>query len=147
MGFKFRYEALLSYRRHLKEKAEIALSLSQRDLKQSRDSLEDYRSNLQQANRHLDTDLKNRMSSRDLRNYSDYITGLSGKIETRGLDMAEREKIVQVKMDILLEKTKQYKAVEMLKEKDLKKWNYQQQRMERKMMDEIAIIRHGKEFF
>ena len=146
MVFRFRYEALLSYKRHLKEKAEIDLSRAQRQLGLSRDSLDNYRSKLQRANRHLGAGMKNRMLSRELKNHSDYVTGLNGKIAAQEVDITEQEKIVQVKTDILLDKRKQYKAVEKLKERDLKKWNYQQQLMERKMMNEVAVIRHGKEF-
>ena len=147
MGFKFRYEALLSYRRHLKEKAEIELSLVQRRLKQSRDSLANGRSNLQQANRYLGANLKKRISSLDLKNHSDYIAGLKVKIGAQEIEVVEIEKIVRIKLDILLEKTKEYKAVEKLKERDIKKWNYQQHLMEQKIMNEVAVIRHGKEFF
>ena len=136
MGFKFRYEALLSHRRHLKEKAEIELSLAQRHLRQSMDSLENYRSNLTQANLALGTSLRGRIPAHDLKNHSDYLAGLKDNIGAKELELVELKKNVEAKMEILLEKTKQYKGMERLKERDDEKWNDQQRLMEQKVMKE-----------
>ena len=146
MGFTFRYETLLSYRQHLKEKAEIELSVARRRLKQCLEIMEEYRDDLQKTNMALGSSLKVKIPSSILKNHSDYIVALKTKIELQEIEIARSEKVVAEKLENLLAKTKQYKVFERLKEKDYEKWNHHQYLMEQKEMNEVAVLRHGKEF-
>ena len=146
LGFKFRYEALLSYKGHLKEKAEVELSLAQRRLRQCRELLEKYHNSLEQTNKDFAVSIKKKVSSGELKNYSDYALALEMKIENQRIEIAESEKIVNKKLGILLEKTKQYKVFERLKERDYQKWIQQQNLMEQKQISEVTLIRFGKKF-
>lgn len=146
MGFKFRYEALLNYRRHLKEKAELVLAAAQRQLRRNRDKMEEYRNAVIEANERFESDLRNKISSDHVRNYSSYVAALKIKMEFQKIEIANSEKIVAEKMKILLEKTRQYNVFEKLKERDQEKWRLSQNIMERKEMNETALVRHGKEF-
>lgn len=146
MGFKFRYEALLNYRRHLKEKAELVLAEAQRQLRRNRDKMEEYRNAVIEANERFESDLRNKISSDHVRNYSSYVAALKIKMEFQKIEIANSEKIVAEKMKILLEKTRQYNVFEKLKERDQEKWRLSQNIMERKEMNETALVRHGKEF-
>ena len=146
MTFKYRHGTLLSYRQHLKEKAGIELSRARQQLVNAQESLGYYKETLQQANKYLESDLKNRISAHELKNHSDYITGLKGRIETQIQEVAEWEKVVSERLENLLEKSKHYRIIEKLKEKDFKEWSHQQRLLELKRMNEAAIIRHGKQF-
>ena len=146
MGFKFRYEALLSYRQHIKEKAEIELSHAQRQLNQCRELLKNYRESLWLTNQDLGSNLKAKMPSHILKNHSDYITALKINIEAQKIEIERAEKFVAEKLENLLAKTKQYKVIERLKERDFLKWNHQQNLMEQKEISEMAVLRYGKEF-
>ena len=144
MGFRFRYESLLNYRQHLKEKAEIDLARARQKLRQSLEALESYEEGLKHSRQILDQNLKNRLPSRELQNYSDYFVGLKERIGLMEMEIIEHERTVSQKMQILLGKTKDYKVMEKLKEKDFKKWNHEQQQDDLKRMNETAIIRHGQ---
>lgn len=146
MGFRFRYESLLSYKGHLKEKAELELSLAQRRLRQCRELLEEYHYELEQTREAFAGSMKNKISSGQLNTYSVYILALEMKIENQEMKTIESEKIVKEKLRALLEKTKQYKVFERLKEKDYEKWIQQQNLMEQKEKNEVTLIRYGKEF-
>lgn len=146
MAFTFRYETLLSYRQHIKEKAEIELSRARGQLKQARDLLEYYVESLQQAKKSLESDLKTSISSDEIGNHTDYLSGLKGNIGVQKLKVAEVKKEVRKKMEDLLTKAKQFKVIEKLKERDLQKWSHQQLQMEQKRLNEVAVIRHGREF-
>lgn len=146
MGFKFRYEALLSYRLHIKEKAEIELSHAQRQLNQCRELLKNYKESLWLANQDLGSNLKAKIPSHVLKNHSDYITALKINIEAQKIEMDRVEKFAAEKLENLLAKTKQYKVIEGLKERDFLKWNHQQHLMEQKEISEMAVLRYGKEF-
>ena len=99
-----------------------------------------------QADQDLRAGLKEKISSHMLRNHSEYIIAINGKIEAQEDEVAGSEKVVKEKLKTLLTKTKQYKVIERLKERDFQKWNYHQHLMEQKEMSEMAVIRHGKEF-
>ncbi len=146
MTFKYRHGTLLSYRQHLKEKAGIELSRARQQLINAQESLGYYKETLQQANKYLEFDLKNRISAYELKNHSDYIAGLKDRIETQIQEVAEWEKVVSERLENLLEKSKHYRIIEKLKEKDFKEWSHQQRLLELKRMNETAIIRHGKQF-
>lgn len=144
MGFRFRYESLLNYRQHLKEKAEIDLARARQKLRQSRETLEAYEEGLKQSREVLDRQLKNRLASHEMQNYSDYFISLKERIGFKEMEIIDHERTVRQKMQVLLSKTKDFKAIEKLKEKDFSKWNHEQHREELKRMNEIAVIRHGK---
>ena len=146
MAFKYRYETLLSYRQHLKEKAGVELSRARQQLINAQESLGYYKETLQQANKYLESDLKSRISSHELKNHSDYIAGLKGRIETQRQEVAEWEKVVSERLENLLEKSKQYRIIEKLKERDFKEWSHRQRLLELKRMNEAAVIRYGKQF-
>jgi flagellar export protein FliJ len=146
MTFKYRHGTLLSYRQHLKEKAGIELSRARQQLINAQESLGYYKETLQQANKYLESDLKNRISAHELKNHSDYIAGLKDRIETQIQEVAEGEKVVSERLENLLKKSKHYRIIEKLKEKDFKEWSHQQRLLELKRMNETAIIRHGKQF-
>lgn len=146
MGFKFRYETLLSYRGHLKERAEIALARAQQQLNQAQQRLEEYREGLRQTKQRLESGLKTRIASHELQSFRDYLMSLEGKIGIQERAVAEREKTVRGKMEDLLLKAKEYKTVEKLKERDFQEWQYRQNILEQKMMSEVALTRFGREF-
>ena len=144
MRFRFRYESLLKYRQHLKGKAEVDLARAQQQLRKSMEILEAYEEGLRQSRQALDQNLKNNLPSHELQNYSDYFISLEERIGLAEMEMINHERTVRQKMQTLLSKTKDFKAIEKLKEKDLEKWNHQQHLDELKKINEIAIIRHGK---
>jgi len=146
VGFKFRYETLLSYRLHLKEMAEIAFSREQQQLNRAKDALSNSREGLTQVKQALESRLKARMSSQELQIYQDYMRSLEGKIGLQETAVLDRERIVRDKRIDLLQKAKQYKAIQKLKERDFQEWQYQQNIMEQKIMNETAVTRHGREF-
>ena len=146
MAFAFRYEALLSYKQHLKEKAEIELSLSQRRLRQCRELLKEYEEGLWQTGSDLGTDLKTKLPSHLVKNYSDYMESLKAKIELQEMEIIKAEKVVAEKLNNLLARTKQCKIFEKLKEKDFQKWKHQQYLLEQKETNETAVLRYGKGF-
>jgi flagellar FliJ protein len=144
MGFHFRYESLLNYRQHLKEKAEVDLARARQRLRQSMEALEAYEEGLKQTREALEQNLKDSLPSHELQNYSDYFINLEERIGLAEMEVVDHERTVRQKMQVLLSKTKDFKAIEKLKEKDLKKWNHQQHINELKRLNEIGVIRHGK---
>jgi flagellar FliJ protein len=146
LKFKFRYESLLSYREHLKEKAAVEFARAQAVVKKIDNQITAYSEEVTKANDDLEKNMRNTMSSNDLLNYSEFINALLIRIEMKKIERLKAEQAVQQKRKELLEKTRQCKVFEKLKERDLEKWQHDQNQLELKDIHEAAVIRYGKNF-
>ncbi|MFC1823553.1 flagellar export protein FliJ [Thermodesulfobacteriota bacterium] len=144
MAFQFRFEKLLSYRQHLREKAELKLARAQQNLKRARLLLEKDEESLHLTRKRLESRLKKRIVSEELQNHADYMTDLKERIRADTSLVVERERIIEEKREELLLKAKQYRVIEKLKEKDYEKWKHIQLQAEQKRMNEVAVSRHGR---
>jgi flagellar FliJ protein len=146
MAFRFRYESLLSYRRHLKEKAEVDLGMARRRLQEARTSLKTDRGRLEGVGKSFESRMKNRMSAGEIKNHVDFLAHLKGRIKVQELNVDRLEGVARNKKEELLKKAKEYKVIEKLKEKDLQAWQQGQLQREQKRMSEVAVTRHGRAF-
>lgn len=146
MGFKFRYEALLGYRQHLKEKAEIEYSQAKQQLRRLGDELIEYQEELEAVRNDLTVALREKIDSYNMKNYSQYIGALKIWIAMKEAEIAKSEKLVAEKLENLLNKTKKFKIIEKLKEKDFQKWKNKLNIIEQKQLSELGVLRHGREF-
>jgi flagellar export protein FliJ len=147
MGFKFRYETLLSYRGHLKEKAEVDFGRVQAQLSRARHLLLHYQTLLQEARNSLDKGMTvTAMTSEEVVTYADYLSGLKRRITAQHLEVNRWEKALAEKRKVLIARSKEYRMIEKLKEKDMQKWSQQELLLERKNMNEVAVTRFGREF-
>jgi flagellar FliJ protein len=146
LGFKFRYEALLGYRQHLKEKAEIEYSQAKQQLRRLEDELFEYQEELKAVRNDLTVALREKIDSYNIKNYSQYIGALKIWIAMKEAEIAKSEKLVAEKLENLLNKTKKFKIIEKLKEKDFQKWKNRLNIIEQKQLSELGVLRHGREF-
>lgn len=146
MKFKFRYESLLSYREHLKEKAAIEFAGAQSAVRKIDDQIIVYSDEITGANDDLEKNMRNTMSSNDIINYAEFINALLIRIEMKKIERLKAEQEMFQKRKNLLEKSRQCKVFEKLKERDLEKWHHDQNQLELKEINETAVIRHGKSF-
>jgi flagellar FliJ protein len=144
MGFRFRYESLLAYRRHLKERAEIELGRAKRALEEARKVLARSRNQFLGGKRTLTARMRATISSDELSYTIDYLNDLERQIGSHEKTVGEGEALVREKRTDLLNKKKEYEVLAKLKEKDRKKWEEQAAKEEQKILDELAVIRHGR---
>ena len=146
MKFKFRYESLLSYREHLKEKAAVEFARAQSVVRKIDEQITRYSDEVTKVNNDLEINMRNTMSSNDIINYSEFINALLIRIEMKKIERLRAEQELFQKRKNLLEKSRQCKVFEKLKEKDLEKWHQDQNQLELKEINEAAVIRHGKSY-
>lgn len=146
MAFKFRYEALLGYRQHLKEKAEIEYSRARQQLRRLKDELLEYQQEMDASRNELARCLREKTDSDTIKNYSQYIGALKIWMAMKEAEIAEAEKLVAERLEDLLNRTKKFKIMEKLKEKDFQKWKDMLNVMEQKQLSEVGVLRHGREF-
>lgn len=146
MGFKFRYEALMGYRHHLKEKAEIEYSRAQQEVRQLVQGLEAYQEDFQATRNDMTSALRQKTDSVYIKSYSQYLGALKIWIAVKEADIAKAEKAAAEKLEVLLAATKDFKIIEKLKEKDYEKWKNKLNMLEQKQLSETGVLRHGRVF-
>ena len=146
MKFKFRYESLLSYRQHLKEKAAIEFARAQGILRKIDENITACKNEITKENDDLGKKMRETMSSNDIINHSEFIDALLVRIEIKKIERLKAEQVLSQKRKNLLEKSRQCKVFEKLRERDLEKWHHDQNQLELKEINEAAVIRHGKDF-
>ena len=146
MGFSFRFETLLAYRGHRKEQAEAALGRERRRLNRAQDELEGLRNRRRQSGEELSASLRQRPTADLLRYHADFLSALKRRIEARKTDVAACEQAVRDRLNEVLARTREYRIMEKLKERDYEAWLLEQRHQEQKVLDENAVIRHGRVF-
>jgi flagellar FliJ protein len=146
MAFKFRYEALLGYRLHLKEKAEVEFARAKQQLRQLKETLKEYQDDMQATRIEMAQCIRGKTDSDTIKNYSQYIGALKIWIAMQEAEIAGAEKVVAEKLEDLLNRTKKFKIIEKLKEKDYQKWKNKLNIMEQKEISEAVVLRHGRSF-
>jgi len=146
MGFSFRFEALLTYRAHRKERAEVTLGKARKHLRRALDDLEALRTNRREACDERSASLRQRPSADLLLNYADFLSALKARIQGQEEEVAARERAVQDRRNEVLARTREYRIIEKLKERDYKTWLLEQRRQEQKTLDETAVVRHARVF-
>ncbi len=146
MRFRFRYEALLSYRKYLKEQAEIELAKANEQLRIARQDLEEMLRKYETTNKRLEQKLEKRIYGNRLQDYTNYLLALKSEMEQKASEISEWEKRVDKKRKILLQKNKEWKILDTLKERDYKKWLQEANKKEQKEINEMAIVRYGRDF-
>lgn len=137
---------MLGYRGHLKEKAELEYSRARQQLRELKDALKEFQEDLLATRNELAQCLRGKTDSITIKNYSQYVGALKIWIAMKEAEIAASEKVVAEKLVNLLNKTKKFKIIEKLKEKDSKKWKDKLNIMEQKEISEAGVLRHGREF-
>ena len=146
MKFKFRYESLLTYREHLKEKAAVEFAKAQSAVRKIDDQIIACKDEITKSNDDLEKNMRNTMSSDEIINHSEFINALLIRVEMKKIERLKADQVLFQKRKNLLEKSRQCKVFEKLKEKDLEKWHHDRNQLELKEINEAAVIRHGKSF-
>ena len=146
MGFSFRFEALLRYRLHSKERAEIELGRARKGLSQARETVEALQNRRRETGEELQQALKSRTSAYLLQSHADFVSGLEGRILAQEAEVERCKEDVRDRVKVVLERTREVQMVEKLEERDRQAWLQEEQRKEQKTLDEIAVIRHGRTF-
>lgn len=146
MAFKFRYESLLKYRRHLKEIAQLELARSMEHLALAREGLDTLSAEYNSAVGRLNTNLKRGMVAQRLQNHVEYLDRLKRDIAQKAMEVAEWEQAVENKRAALIEKDRDLKIIDKLKSRDFEKWVAEEEAKEQKALNEMAVLRHGRDF-
>ena len=142
--YRFKLEALLNYRRHQEEACQKELAQARRRLTDEREKLERKKKEKQEILEKLQVKKKVSTTVSDIMLYMNYIQQLSKDIEGQTMLVHKTAKLVDQKRHELVSIMQKHKTLKNLKYKEQQAYQQKLMQDERKLMDEIASIRHAR---
>lgn len=142
--YRFKLEALLRHRRHQEEACQKELAQSRRKLSDERELLERKKREKQENLEKLQTKKKENTTVSDIMLHINYIHHLSKDIEDQAVHTHNTAKLVDQKREELISTMQKHKILEKIKYKERLAYQQKSMQVERKLMDELASIRHAR---
>ena len=142
--YRFKLEALLNHRRHQEEVCQKELAQVRRRLFDEREKLERKKREKQESLEKLQAKKKESTTVSDIMLYMNYIQQLSKDIEDQAMHVHKTVKLVDQKRHELISIMQQRKTLKNLKYKEQQAYQQKLMQDERKLMDELASIRHAR---
>ena len=142
--YRFKLEALLNHRRHQEEVCQKELAQVRRRLFDEREKLERKKREKQESLEKLQAKKKESTTVSDIMLYMNYIQQLSKDIEDQAMHVHKTVKLVDQKRHELISIMQQRKTLQNLKNKEHQAYQQKLMQDERKLMDELASIRHAR---
>ena len=139
--YKFSLGAVLNHRKFLEENLQKELGALKRALADEKKKLADLKNARQQSSAELLQKQQKAMTVSENLLYIRFIEQLFERLKKKNLKVCEAEQIVESKREDLVEAVKKRKAMEILKEKGLKKYNQKLLLDEQNFMNEMASVR------
>jgi len=142
--YRFKLEALLIHRRHQEEAGQKELALARRKLSNEREKLDRKKREKQESLEDLHAKKKESTTVSDILLYMNFIQRLSKEIEDQAMRAHKIAKIVDQKRHELVAIMQKHKTLKKLKHKEQAAYQQKMMQNERKLMDELASIRHAR---
>ncbi|TFH50439.1 MAG: flagellar export protein FliJ [Methanothrix sp.] len=144
MGFTFRFETLLKVRKIKENIAQQAFSKAHRHYL----NLVNLKNLRIAAKKEMQGELRSRMKTglavSLIKQYYDYLAFLDENIRQLDKNLVSSEKQLDEKRTSMLQAKKEHKAIGRLKEIDVERYMIEQDKAEMRVIDEMAILRHGE---
>lgn len=141
--YRFKLEALLNHRRHQEENCQKELAQANRKLSNEQVTLEQKKRKKQDYLDKLKIKQIGLTTVSDVLLYMDYIEQLSNDIESQSILVNKSAKAVEQKRQDLIAVMKKHKTLKRLKYREMLAYQRKLMHNERKLMDELASIRHA----
>ena len=142
--FIFRFETLLTTRRHAEEACQKELSDAKRALSAEQALLRESRETRRRSLLELGRRQGEGVRAADLALFGSYLDRLGREIDARLKRVAAAERRVSQQRQLVVEAMKRRKVLEKLREKDEREFIETHARDERKFIDEVATGRHAR---
>ena len=138
MAFNFRYQRVLEYRRHQAEMAEVKHAQSRRKLIEAEAELALQKDQKKAAVHKLARSLHKRLDGKQMQVWRLYLTDLDERIEAQTLQVEEMRLNVAKLREKLIEATRKKKGLNLLKRREKQAWQYEEDRLEEKELNELT---------
>lgn len=147
MRFRFPLQKVMDHRKTLENIAQRDFQEAQAELSRRQQQLDSMTNELHEARLQAGRVQTNRMSGQPetLKQIHQFTVLQDVRIGQQAAKVAEQEKLVEEKREILRQKAVDYKIIERLREKQLEAHLQEERVREQKEIDEIAVLRYETE--
>ena len=135
-------KTLLMIRKHRENSAQKEMLQARQYLQKILEILEELQEESTLLGQQLQSRLKGKSSVFEYRNHFMYLEVLQQKIQERQDDILKAQNIVEAKRVAVTKAMQNKKIIEKIREKQYSSWQDKYQKLEAKMLDELATIRH-----
>lgn len=146
MGFKFGLEVVLKHRKALRDLAQKELNDAENRLQEHLRSINDmFREVDASRNLAAQEQAQSKIDMNRLSDLENYILSVKVKIKEARNRSRDFMQVVEEKRDALVEKAREFRSIELLKEKRKEEYLQEHKRKEMKKLDDIVQMRHKRE--
>ncbi|MEM9420459.1 MAG: flagellar export protein FliJ [Planctomycetota bacterium] len=145
--FIFRYESLLQHRRNLEDQAQRQMAERVRTQMILTDQLRGMQQQISDSKRDLGGALVGKVDLSQVGEFTRYNADSTVRGRQLVRRLAELETQVETARQQLVNAMQQRKALDLLRERDLKKWKIEQKRKETAELDDLASQAYTRELF
>ena len=142
--FQFKLEKVLDYRGQLEEQAKGALAVAQEAYDAQNAQVQQL---MDQMAAHLEKEVESQKSANDMWLWRQYRDALAQDVERARMELRRLELNLQQRRKEAVERSKDRKLLEKLKETQAKKYHEEESAREEKENDEMATIRYESKDF
>ena len=142
--YRFKLEALLTHRRHQEEAGQKELAQARRKLFDEREKLDRKKREKQESLENLQAKKQESATVSDILLHMNFVQRLSKEIEDQAMRAHKAAKIVDQKRHELVAIMQKHKTLKKLKHREQQAYQQKLMQNERKLMDELASIRHAR---
>lgn len=145
--FIFRYESLLQHRRNIEDQCQRELAGRVRTQMIMTDQLRGMQGQIGQSKRDLGDALIGKVDMSRIGEFTRYNADSTVRGRELVKKLAELEIQIEAARQSLLEATQQRKALDLLRQRDLKQWKLEQDRRETAELDELSAQAYTRKLF
>lgn len=138
MSYHFSLQKILDLKEKEKEQLQSALSLSLKKLEDEKKQHQQLQQNMNEIEAQLVHTQQGKTNVAMLMNLHAYHQKLEKSVQLSQQRMVKAEKDVQRKLQQVVDKAKEEKTYQILKSREWKKFQYEQNRLEQNVLDEIS---------
>ena len=142
--YRFSLQNVLNHRINLEEERERIFALAMQSLMSEQKKLEDIEDKIIKEIHELSVVETRSFSSQDFMEYDKYIFFLENKKIEQHKKICEAKSVVELEREKLIDATKNRKVLERLKEKGMKRYLLDIDRLEQIELDEIAVLKYAR---
>ena len=147
MIFKFPFETLLKQRKRMEEAAQREFVAAQVKVNEILNIIDQMYSRVDEVRIQISEIQKNGNENlNQIQQIESFIDGQKVRIEMKRAEARELMQVLEEKQEILIEKTKEHKALKILKEKQFKEFQKMKKKKEAKNIEDLVTMRFRRSY-
>ena len=143
--FDFRLQPLLNYRTYLEQIARQDTAKARMDVMGSQKRIDSLKGTLAASVGRMEEMVKKGVTALFFKQFTNYMEGIAFDMGNEIQKKASLEKVLEEKIEILKNKSKEKKSMELLREKKKQEYIQEMLKLEQKSLDEISSLKKARE--